>query len=85
MFRGFLWTLADFRGSVWYFTAHRDTDETLTRDPETAMPEKLTRDIIESEPAPKSGSTLLFDTEVKGFGARVFARRRGTPLVRGAS
>ena len=43
------------------------------------MPEKLTKDIIESEPAPKSGSTLLFDTEVKGFGARVFAPTKRHP------
>ena len=37
------------------------------------MPVKLTKEIIESEPAPDTGTTLIYDTEVKGFGVRVFA------------
>jgi integrase len=37
------------------------------------MPDKLTKDIVESEPAPESFSKLLYDSEVKGFGVRVVA------------
>ena len=37
------------------------------------MPEKLTKERVESEPAPKTGATLIFDTGVKGFACRVFA------------
>ncbi len=37
------------------------------------MPEKLTKERVESEPAPKSGAVLIYDTEVKGFACRVFA------------
>lgn len=37
------------------------------------MPVKLTKDIVESEPTPDKGTTLVYDTEVKGFGIRVFA------------
>jgi integrase len=37
------------------------------------MPTKLTKDNVESEPAPDQGTTLIYDTEVKGFGVRVFA------------
>ena len=37
------------------------------------MPIKLTKDMVEGEPAPEKGATLIYDTEVKGFGFRVFA------------
>ena len=37
------------------------------------MPIKLTKDIVESEPAPDKGTTLIYDDQVKGFGIRVFA------------
>src|SRR5262245_19727950 len=37
------------------------------------MPTKLTKDIVESEPAPDHGATLIYDTEVTGFCLRVFA------------
>src|SRR5262245_65966947 len=37
------------------------------------MPVKLTKDIVESEPAPDNGTTLVYDDQVKGFGLRVFA------------
>jgi integrase len=37
------------------------------------MPVKLTKDIVESEPAPDRGATLIYDDQVKGFGIRVFA------------
>jgi integrase len=37
------------------------------------MPIKLTKDIVESEPAPERGATLIYDSEVKGFAVRVFA------------
>src|SRR5512132_3031872 len=47
--------------------AHSGTDEGLT------MPIKLTKDIVESEPAPDKGATLIYDDQVKGFGIRVFA------------
>ena len=43
------------------------------------MPVKLTKEIVESEPAPDTGATLLFDTEVKGFGVRVFAATNRHP------
>jgi integrase len=33
---------------------------------------KLTKDIVESEPAPAKGTTLLYDDQVKGFGVRIF-------------
>jgi integrase len=35
--------------------------------------DKLTKDRVESEPAPDTGTTLIYDTEVKGFALRVFA------------
>jgi integrase len=37
------------------------------------MPVKLTKGIVESEPAPDRGTTLIYDTGVKGFVLRVFA------------
>src|SRR5262245_21893411 len=37
------------------------------------MPVKLTKYIVESEPAPDKGTTLIYDDQVKGFGLRVFA------------
>ena len=37
------------------------------------MPEKLSKERIESEPAPDRGAVLIYDTEVKGFACRVFA------------
>jgi integrase len=37
------------------------------------MPIKLTKHIVESEPAPDKGATLIYDDQVKGFGIRVFA------------
>ncbi|HEY3222920.1 MAG TPA: Arm DNA-binding domain-containing protein [Pseudolabrys sp.] len=36
------------------------------------MPIKLTKEIVESEPAPERGAALVYDTEVKGFCLRVF-------------
>jgi integrase len=36
------------------------------------MPIKLTKDLVESEPAPEKGTTLVYDDQVKGFGLRVF-------------
>jgi integrase len=44
------------------------------------MPVKLTKDIVESEPAPVKGTTLLYDDQVKGFGLRVFAPTDRHPL-----
>jgi hypothetical protein len=43
------------------------------------MPIKLTKDIVESEPAPVKGTTLLYDDQVKGFGLRVFAATERHP------
>src|SRR5262245_21925831 len=37
------------------------------------MPIKLIKDVVESEPAPQTGTTLVYDDQVKGFALRVFA------------
>jgi integrase len=37
------------------------------------MPVKLTKEIVESEPAPNKGTKLIYDDQVKGFCLRVFA------------
>jgi integrase len=37
------------------------------------MPEKLTKERVESEPAPRKGATLIYDDQVKGFACRVYA------------
>jgi integrase len=37
------------------------------------MPTKLTKEVVETEPAPETGSRLVFDTEVKGFAVRIVA------------
>jgi integrase len=34
---------------------------------------KLTKEIVESSPPPDKGTTLVYDDQVKGFGARIFA------------
>jgi hypothetical protein len=40
------------------------------------MPDKLTTRIVDAEPAPASGRKLLYDTEVRGFAAAIYAPSR---------
>ena len=43
------------------------------------MAQKLTDAIIRKEPAPDKGSKPLYDTEVKGFGCRIYAPTKRNP------
>ena len=43
------------------------------------MAQKLTDPIIRNEAAPQKGARTLFDSEVKGFGIRIFAPTKRNP------
>ena len=43
------------------------------------MAQKLTDAIIRKEPAPDKGSKPLYDTDVKGFGCRIYAPTKRNP------
>jgi integrase len=43
---------------------------------ETIMPDKLITKLVDAEPAPAKGRKLLYDTEVKGFAAAIYAPTR---------
>jgi integrase len=45
-----------------------------------AMPDKLTTKEIDAEPAPPKGTKTLWDSEIKGFGVRIFAPTTKHPL-----
>ena len=40
------------------------------------MPDKLITKLVDAEPAPAKGRKLLYDTEVKGFAAAIYAPTR---------
>jgi integrase len=43
------------------------------------MPDKLNTRMVDAEPAPAKGRKLLYDTEVKGFAAAIYAPTRRNP------
>src|SRR6266851_4487866 len=43
------------------------------------MATKLTSKILDAEPPPQKGATTLWDDEIKGFGARVYAPTKRSP------
>lgn len=43
------------------------------------MPSKLTKEIVKTMPAPATGTKTIWDSEVTGFGLRIFAPTRQNP------
>jgi integrase len=70
----------DIDGILRTLAAKCDADELLTRSQEVlALRTNLTENVVKTAPIPSKGSNTIWDTDITGFGLRIFAPTRRNP------